>query len=125
MSSTRPSFEAAAPLLMQFPRISATEIARQVGVTDRTVCNWLKLLGIPRRHHMPYARRMTEVGKCQTCGILLAEAEIMDGAGSDTLCLYCLGTLKPAPRAIGYGRDPIVAVLETLGKCRYEIGEGI
>jgi hypothetical protein len=86
------TIEQGAPLLLQYPYMSAADIANAIGVTERTVCNWMKLLGIPRRQHNAYASRKWDHKHCQNCGILLSEARAMDGEGSATECRDCLIT---------------------------------
>jgi hydrogenase maturation factor HypF (carbamoyltransferase family) len=108
-------------LIDQYPRISTTEIASTLGVSTRTIYDWLIALGIPRvniKHHNNHLMAKNDSRHCSRCGILLAAAARMDGHGWDGQCRYCVSVaegVKLYALPLPGGDDAICKVIEVYG----------
>ena len=77
--------------------LSYTGIADRVGVGSSTIGRWVRSAGIPRsKRTARRSRAPIDAPRCDTCGILLAEAEISPLPGR---CADCYESVDALPRA--------------------------
>lgn len=103
--------------------VKPISIAEKLGISVSTVWRYLRATG-NHLGHIKYAKPLPASSelRCQCCGVLLAEAEAMDGSGSQMYCLYCMIVLAGRPWAQHlpvYGGDPMLKVIDTLAQVKH------